>query len=337
MRFIDGYRAGVGVEPICRALGVAPSSYYAYRSRTPSARALRDALLVEQIADARRGRRRVYGQRKTWKQLRRDGVTDVGRERVARVMREQGLVGTTRGGKWRTTIADPAADPAVDLVNRAFTATGPDALWVCDLTYVRTYHGFCYLAFILDVYSRMIVGWQIATNMRATLVTDALDMAHALRRSAAAGSLICHSDRGSQYTSLTYTDRLDEYGIAPSVGSKGDAYDNAMAEAWVATYKTECVEQRVYPSFEHAEHDALDWIGFYNHERLHEHLNDVPPAEYEAPAAAAGVSPDAPRRQATETSSDAITINKNSPSQTKHDDAVTWPPNGLNDRNEGTT
>src|SRR5262249_39750599 len=155
------------------------------------------------------------------------------------------------------------ADAARDLVRRDFTASGPNQLWVADLTYVRTSTKTAYLAFVLDVYARRIVGWQIATNMRSDLVMDAFEMAFALRQPAA-GQLVAHSDRGSQYTSLRYTERLEELGIAPSVGSVGDAYDNAMAEAWVATYKTEVVQGRWYPSFEHAEHAALEWIGFYN-------------------------------------------------------------------------
>jgi len=155
----------------------------------------------------------------------------------------------------------------------------PNEKWVCDLTSIRTWQGFVYLAFILDCYSRMIVGWQLATHMRTDLVVDALEMANGLRRPDA--GLIAHSDRGSQHTSIRYTARLDELGAAPSVGSKGDAYDNAMAEAWVATFKSELVDGRRFPSFEHAEHELLHWIGFYNEERLHEALGDVPPAEYE--------------------------------------------------------
>lgn len=278
--FVESRREAFGVEPICRALGVPVSTHYARRSRKPSARAVRDAELVEEIRAVRTGYSRVYGARKTWRQLCRRGVSDCGRERVARLMRSQGWRGVRRGRGVRTTKPDLAADRARDLVQRAFVARGPDQLWVADLTYVRTFSGFAYLAFILDVYSRRIVGWQIATHMRTELVLDALEMANALRQPA--NGLIAHTDRGSQYTSLRYTDRLDELGIAPSVGSVGDAYDNAMAEAWVATYKTELVDGRPYPSFEHAEHAALSWIGFYNTERLHEALGDIPPAEYEA-------------------------------------------------------
>ncbi len=194
-------------------------------------------------------------------------------------MRRERLEGVRRGKK-RTTIPNEAAvERARDLVQRDFSAVCPNEKWVCDITYVRTWQGFCYLAFILDVFSRMIVGWQLATHMRTDLVLDALEMANGLRRPGE--GLIAHTDRGSQYTSIAYTDRLDQLEIAPSVGSRGDAYDNAMAEAWVATYKAELVAGRSFPSFEHAEHETLHWIAFYNRERLHEELGDVPPAEYE--------------------------------------------------------
>jgi putative transposase len=305
--FIESRRAAFGVEPICRALGVPISTHYARRSRKPSPRALRDAELVEAIREVRTGYRRVYGARKTWRELRRRGVDDCGRERVARLMRAQGWRGVRRGRGVRTTRADVAADRARDLVQRRFVASGPNQLWVADLTYVRTYAGFAYLAFILDVYSRRIVGWQIAIHMRTELVLDALEMAHALRQPAA-GGLIAHTDRGSQYTSLRYTDRLDELGIAPSVGSVGDAYDNAMAEAWVATYKTELVDGRPYPSFEHAEHAALSWISFYNTERLHEALGDMPPAEYEALATTVASADDALYGDLTASEHEAQTI-----------------------------
>jgi putative transposase len=278
--YIESRRRVFGVEPVCRALGVAISTHYARRGRPASARSIRDAELVREIHAAREGYRRAYGVRKTWKQLKRRGVTDAGRERVARLMRQEGLAGVQRGRKRRTTTPDEATqDRARDVVQRDFTATGPNGLWVADLTYVRTWQGFAYLAFILDVYSRMLIGWQLATHMRSSLVVDALEMAVGLRQPTA-GDLVAHTDRGSQYTSLHYTDRLDDHGIAPSVGSRGDAYDNAMAEAWVATYKTELVADRLL-SFEHLEHETLRWISFYNHDRLHEELDDRPPAEYE--------------------------------------------------------
>jgi transposase InsO family protein len=278
-RYVEERRVAFGVEPVCRAIGVPVSTHYARRSRKPSRRALADRELVKDIYAAREGYRRVYGVRKTWKQLKRDGV-EVGRDHVGRLMRQEGLEGKRRGRKHRTTIADEArVERARDLLQRDFTARRPDEKWVADITCLRTWNGFVYLAFILDCYSRMIVGWQLAAHMRTDLVMDALEMANGLRRPQA--GLIAHSDRGSQYTSLTYTDRLDDLRAAPSVGSKGDAYDNAMAEAWVATFKSELVDGRRFPSFEHAEHETLHWIGFYNDERLHEELGDVPPAEYE--------------------------------------------------------
>jgi putative transposase len=277
--YVEERRGVFGVEPICRALGVPASTHYARRSRKPSRRKLHDLELLAEIEAARVGYRRVYGARKTWLELRRRGV-DVGRDQVARVMRAHGIEGKLRGRKRRTTIADEAAvERARDLLQRDFAASGPNEKWVCDITYLRTWNGFLYLAFVLDCYSRMIVGWQLATHMRTELVLDALEMANGLRRPGE--GLIAHSDRGSQYTSIRYTERLEEIGAAPSVGSRGDAYDNAMAEAWVATFKSELVDGRRFPSFEHAEHEVLHWIGFYNGERLHEALGDLPPAEYE--------------------------------------------------------
>ncbi len=259
--YVEERRDAFGVEPICRVLGVPVSTHYARRSRKPSGRELADRELLAEIEAARTGYRRVYGARKTWLELRRRGV-DAGRDQVARVMRAHGIEGRLRGRKRRTTIPDEATvEGARDLLQRDFTATGPN------------------VAFILDCYSRMIVGWQLATHMRTELVLDALEMASGLRRPGE--GLIAHSDRGSQYTSIRYTDRLDELGAAPSIGSRGDAYDNAMAEAWVATFKTELVDGRRFPSFEHAEHEVLHWIGFYNGERLHEAIGDLPPTEYE--------------------------------------------------------
>jgi putative transposase len=278
-RYVEERRGAFGVEPICAAIGVPVSTHYARRSRKPSRRALEDGELVAEIHAARVGYRRAYGVRKTWKQLQRRGV-GVGRDRVARLMRQEGLEGVQRGKKRRTTIPDEAAlERARDLLQRDFSATRPNEKWVADITYIRTWNGFVYLAFILDCYSRMIVGWQLAAHLRTELVMDALEMANGLRRPTE--ELIAHSDRGSQYTSLAYTDRLDELGAAPSLGSRGDAYDNAMAEAWVATFKSELVDGRRFPSYEHLEHETLAWISFYNGDRLHEKLGDVPPAEYE--------------------------------------------------------
>jgi transposase InsO family protein len=289
-RYIEQRRAAFGVEPICAAIGVPVSTHYARRSRVPSRRELADRELLTEIEAARTVRRRVYGARKTWKELRRRDV-GVGRDQVGRVMRQHGLVGKLRGTKKRTTTPDEAAaEKARDLLQRDFSATAPNRKWVGDITYIRTWNGFVYLAFILDCHSRKLVGWQLATHLRAKLVRDALEMANGLRRPKP--GLIAHSDRGSQYTSFTYTERLDELKIAPSVGSKGDAYGNAMAESWVATFKSECVDGLRFPSFEHAEHEVLDFIGFYNDNRLHEALDDVPPAEYEDDYYRLNIKPD---------------------------------------------
>jgi transposase InsO family protein len=209
-RYVEERRDAFGVEPICRALGVPVSTHYARRSRKPSRRALADREFVREIHAARAGYRAVYGVRKTWKELRRRGV-EVGRDRVARLMRQEGLEGVRRGKKRRTTTADEAAvERARDLLQRDFTAGRPNEKWVCDVTYLRTWSGFIYLAFILDCYSRMIVGWQLATHLRTELALDALEMANGLRRPG--GGLIAHTDRGSQYTSIRYTDRLDQLG-----------------------------------------------------------------------------------------------------------------------------
>lgn len=279
-RYVAERRDMFGVELILSALGVSSSTYHGWRSRPESERARRDRELIELIEYARRGYRSVYGIRKTWHELLRTGV-DVGRDRVQRLMRSQGWHGVQRGKRVRTTIpVAGVADSLPDLLARDFTALAPNEKWVADFTYVRTYSGFCYLAFVLDVFSRRIVGWQIATHMRTELVMDALDMAAALRQPG--DGLIAHSDRGSQYTSIAYTDRLEEIGAAPSVGSRGDAYDNAMAESWVGTFKAELIQGRTMTSFEHAEHEATQWIGFYNNDRLHEMLDFTPPAEYES-------------------------------------------------------
>ena len=237
-RYVEERRGVFGVEPICRAIGVPVSTHYARRSRKPSRRAVEDRKLVAEIYAAREGYRRVYGVRKTWKELRRRDV-DVGRDRVARLMRTEGLEGVRRGKKKRTTVADEAAlERARDLLQRDFTAARPNEKWVADITYLRTWNGFVYLAFILDCYSRMLVGWQLATHLRSELVLDALEMANGLREPDA--GLIAHSDRGSQYTSLRYTDRHDELGAAPSVGSRGDAYDTQKMMAPVALRFAAC-------------------------------------------------------------------------------------------------
>lgn len=281
-RVVDVLGQKFGVEPVCREIGVAPSSYYhrKWREREPSDRARRDVVLTAQIVTARTDRRRNYGQKRTWLAL-LDGGVDVGRDRVGRLMRANGLVGVRRGRRHVTTTPDGGAGtrPA-DLVGRNFAADAPNRLWVADFTYLRSVSGFVYLAFILDVYSRMIVGWQLASHMRASLVTDALDMAIGLRDPKP--GLIAHTDAGSQYGAVAYTDRVADAGMRPSVGSVGDALDNAMAEAWVATFKAEAIQGRILKGLADAEHEALGFIGFYNHERLHEALGYLSPARYEA-------------------------------------------------------
>lgn len=281
-RVIDTLAATFGVEPVCAELGVAVSTYYERkrREREPSARQVEDRRLVGEIRRAREGYRAVYGAERTWHELGRRGV-EVGRDRVGRLMAEHGMKGVIRGRRPTTTVRDTAgAARAADLVDRDFTAAGPNRLWVCDFTYLRSRHGFLYLAFILDVFSRMIVGWQLAPHMRASLVVDALEMAAGLRQPP--GGLIAHTDAGSQYLSVAYTERLHTLDMQPSVGSVGDALDNAMAEAFVGTIKSELIQGRILANFAAAEQEVLTWISFYNHERLHEELGYRPPAEFEA-------------------------------------------------------
>lgn len=281
-RVVDTLAATFGVEPVCAELAVPVSTYYERkrREREPSARQVEDARLVGEVRRARGGYRAVYGAERTWHELRRRGVV-VGRDRVARLMRQQGMRGVLRGRRHTTTIRDESAgERAGDLVDRNFSATGPNQLWVCDFTYIRTRAGFVYLAFILDVFSRRIVGWQLASHMRAELVLDALEMAVALRD--LDGRLVAHTDAGSQYTSIAYTERIEALGITPSVGTVGDALDNAMAEAFVATIKSELIQGRILAGVEAAEQEVLAWISFYNRERLHEELGYRPPVEFEA-------------------------------------------------------
>ncbi len=281
MTFIDAHRDRFGVEPICRTLGLAPSTYYARKTRAPSKRAVDDAVLLDRIQAVHEQNFGVYGSRRVWKALRRHGV-GAPRCRVERLMRQHGLRGAQPGRRRRwLTVADERAPRPADLVERRFVAERPNELWVCDLTYLKTREGFVYLAFVLDVFSRMIVGWQTATHLKTDLVLDALEMAVHLRRPAA-GELVAHTDRGSQYTSFRYTQRLADLGIAASVGSVADAYDNAMAESFVGTLKTELVAGRVFQTRFDAELGVVEYLGWFNHSRLHEALGDVPPAEVEA-------------------------------------------------------
>ncbi len=278
--FIDQMRERFGVAPICRVLGASERSFYAARSRPGPHRTLTDAEHLVQIRRVHADNYKAYGARRIYKQLRREGY-EVAKCTVERLMRRHGIKGVIRGKPHFTTHPDAAADRAADLVQREFTATRPDELWVSDITYGKTAQGFVYVCFIEDVFSRMIVGWQLSENLRAEFVTDALEMA-LWRRSVQPGSLVAHSDRGSQFTSFAYTDRLHEAGIAPSVGSKGDAFDNAMAESLNGTYKWELVKQRRWKTRSELELATVEWISWYNHARLHGEIGDIPPAEYEA-------------------------------------------------------
>jgi putative transposase len=284
--FIDQHRNQFGVEPICQVLTecgwpIAPSTYRAARSRQPSARARREAALTEQINQVHAGNYSVYGARKVWLTLNREG-TPVARCTVERLMREQGLRGVVRGRRVRTTIANPTADRAPDLVDRDFYATMPDRLWVGDITYVPTQAGTVYVAFVVDAYSRRILGWSADTNMRTSLVLDALNMATWTRNKAGATDLtglIHHTDAGTQYTSITFTDRLHATGATPSIGSVGDAYDNALAESTIGLYKTELINRDApWRDRDQVEVATLEYVDWYNHRRPHSGAGDLPPA-----------------------------------------------------------
>jgi putative transposase len=277
---IDAYGERFGVEPICRVLEASPSTYYERRNRAPSARRLRDQQLLVEIRRVHAQNYGVYGARKVWKQLNREGV-QVARCTVERLMRAHGITGLIRGAKRRTTVPDPAAPRPPDLVNRSFMATWPNQLWVSDLTYVRTFEGWAYVAFVTDVFSRRIVGWQLAGHLRTDLPLDALEMAVYQRRPHRDG-LIHHSDRGSQYLSIRYTERLAEIGATASVGSVADSYDNALAESVNATFKEELIHRKTWRTRTEVELAVAAWVGWYNHHRIHQTLGDIPPAEYEA-------------------------------------------------------
>ncbi|MCX4231196.1 IS3 family transposase [Streptomyces sp. A15ISP2-DRY2] len=279
---IDHLRAnGLGVDPVCRVLELSPSTYFARKKRPKSARRLRDEQFMPVIEQVHAESGGTYGARRITHALRRKGI-EVARCTVERLMAERGLEGVIRGRRRRTTIPEPSAPRPPDLVDRNFTAARPDQLWVADMTYVRTWSGWAYVAFVLDVCSRMIVGWQVADHMRTELPLDALEMALWRRRIKKDSGLIHHSDRGAQYVSIRYTDRLADIGASASVGSVADSYDNAMAEALNGTFKAELIEmQGPWKDPAQVERAIFQWITWYNEERLHSALDYVPPAEYE--------------------------------------------------------
>ncbi|WP_407986306.1 IS3 family transposase [Kitasatospora sp. CMC57] len=291
--FIDEHRGRFGgVEPICRVLtehgcSIAPSTYYAHRKRLaqPAARTVRDEELKPLIKEVYNANYRVYGARKIWRELGRQGHT-VARCTVERLMRELGIAGAVRGKKVITTIADPAAERAPDLVDRNFVASAPNRCWVADFTHIATWSGVVYVAFVVDTFSRRIVGWSAATTKEARLVLDAPDMALWQRDRDGfphqRGELIHHSDAGSQYTSFRLAEHLDAADIAASIGSVGDAYDNALMESTIGLYKTEVIKpQRPWKTLSHVELATAEWTDWYNHRRLHGEIGHVPPVEYE--------------------------------------------------------
>lgn len=285
--FIDEHRAVFGVEPICRALAVAPSTYYAVKARqaVPSARSLRDAALLVEIGRVHEHSDGTYGAEKVWWQLRREGI-EVARCTVERLMRRAGLEGVRRGKRRCTTIPGTAAERPRDLVDRDFSAEAPNRLWVSDFTYVMTWSGVVYVAFVIDAFSRRIVGWKADTSMKTELVLDTLEMALWSRDRDGiplAEGMVSHSDAGSQYTSFAFTTRLVDAGVDPSVGSVGDAYDNALAETTIGLYKTEKIHRRgPWKTLADVELATLEWVDWYNHERLHSACDRRPPAEYES-------------------------------------------------------
>jgi putative transposase len=271
-----------GVEPICTVLQVAASTYYAARSRPPSARAVRDAVMGPVLLALWIANYRVYGAHKLWKAAGRAGH-DIGRDQTARLMRVLGITGVTRRRRVTTTRRDDRADRPPDLVDREFVASRPNALWVTDLTFVPTWAGVAYVCFIVDAFSRRIVGWRVAGHMRTAMVLEALEMARWSRGTVLEG-LVCHSDAGSQFTSIRYGERLAELGAVPSIGSVGDSYDNALAETVNGLYKAELIygpQQGPWRGFEAVELATLGWVHWYNTQRLHGYLNDLPPAEFE--------------------------------------------------------
>jgi putative transposase len=286
MAFIDERRDRFGVEPICRALQIAPSTYWAHklREREPSERTLSDRRLLVEIRRVHEQSRDLYGARKVWWQLRREGVP-AARCTVERLMRKHNLQGVVRGRKRRTTIPDGRAERPRDLVDRDFTADQPNALWVADFTYVMTWSGAVYVAFVIDVFSRRIVGWKADTTMKTSLVLDTLEMALWVRQRdeiPLVDGMIHHHDAGSQYTSFAFTSRLIDAGVDASVGSVGDGYDNALAETTIGLYKTEKINREgPWRTLAEVELATLEWVDWYNHARLHSACGGAPPAEFE--------------------------------------------------------
>ena len=284
--FIDDHRGAYGVEPICKVLPIAPSTYHAHAAQQADPLRLpprnkRDTELQAVIRRVHEANFGVYGVRKVWRQLAREGVV-AARCTVARLMRTMGLRGVVRGRETRTTIADKAVPCPADKVNRQFRAPRPNVLWLSDFTYVATWQGFVYVAFVVDVFARRIVGWRVSRTAHAGFVLDALEQALHDRRPAK-GGLTHHSDRGSQYVSIRYTERLLEAGIEPSVGSVGDSYDNALAETVIGLFKTEVIRRRgPWRSMEAVEFATLEWVAWFNHQRLLEPIGNIPPAEAEA-------------------------------------------------------
>jgi putative transposase len=279
--FIDEHRERFGVEPICEVLDVSASAYYQRRSGERSTRSVEDERLTARICGVHEQNFECYGYPRVWRELRRQGE-QVGRDRVARLMREEGIEGAKRRGKpWRTTVPDPHAQRAADLVEREFCAGAPDRLWVADFTYLRCWEGRLFFAFVIDVFSRMIVGWQLASHMRCDLVLDALRMALGVRAPGADVELVHHSDAGSQYTAEDYTQELTDHRVVASIGSIGDCFDNALAESFVDSFKTELISDRVWRTRAQLELAVVVYVGWFNHRRLHSSIGNRPPVEHE--------------------------------------------------------
>jgi transposase InsO family protein len=282
--FIDQHRSEYGVEPICAQAPIAPSTYYEHKAREAQfermpPRLRREAEILGEIRRVYDDNFQVYGARKVWRRLGRDGIA-VARCTVERLMRSLGLQGVVRGAKRRTTISRDQTEYPADLVKRQFTAVRPNQLWVADFTYVATWAGFVYVAFVIDVFSRRIIGWRVARSMHTELVLDALEQS-LWSRSGAKG-VVHHSDRGSQYLSIRYTERLTQAGVKPSVGSVGDSYDNALAETIIGLYKTEVIHRRgPWQKLDDVEYATLEWVDWFNNRRLLEPIGNLPPAEFE--------------------------------------------------------